>query len=110
MKYEKKYYIGDKNTGNLKQVKSMQQAKKYINELDHQNYGIVKLSVSEMKIHIALDSYFFFERDNFQKIKDYLDEHNVDSGLYKILPFSHEIQPGLPKNKKQMWVQYFTNF
>jgi len=50
-------------------------------------------------IHIALDSYFFFERENFQKIKEFLDENNIDNELYKILPFSHEIQPLLPKDK-----------
>lgn len=52
-----------------------------------------------MNIHIALDSYFFFERENFQMIKEFLDENKVDNELYKILPFSHEIQPALPTDK-----------
>lgn len=51
------------------------------------------------KIHIALDSYFFFERDNFNKIKDFLDQNNIENEIYKIIPFSHEIQPQLPKDK-----------
>lgn len=48
------------------------------------------------KIHIALDSYFFFERDNFNKIKEFLDENNISNEIYQIIPFSHEIQPALP--------------
>lgn len=51
------------------------------------------------KIHIALDSHFFFERENFKKIKDFLDENNIENEIYQIIPFSHEIIPQLPKDR-----------
>jgi len=51
------------------------------------------------KIHIALDSYFFFEKENFKKIKNFLEENNIENEIYQIVPFSHEIIPPLPKDR-----------
>lgn len=50
-------------------------------------------------MHIAIDSYFFFERDNFKILKDFFESKNVDNDIYKLTPFSHEINPRLPNKK-----------
>lgn len=50
-------------------------------------------------IHIALDSYFFFERESFRRIKEFLDGKGIDNEIYRIVPFSHEINPTLPENR-----------
>jgi hypothetical protein len=46
-------------------------------------------------MHIAIDSYFFFERDNFKILKDFFERKGISHELYKLTPFSHEINPPL---------------
>lgn len=55
--------------------------------------------MKNIKIHVALDSYFFFERDNFKRIKDFLDNNGKENEIYQLVPFSHEINPKLPEDR-----------
>lgn len=50
------------------------------------------------KIHIALDS-FFIEKDSQKSQIDFLEKNKIDYEFYRIVPFSHEIIPPLPKDK-----------